>query len=132
MSSQKKAIHAVGKRKTAVARVWLRPGKGQITVNNRSFDEYFLRPTSKMVVMQPLELTENTERFDIKVNVLGGGLSGQAGAIRHAVSRALQLIDPELRPVLKTNGLLTRDARKKERKMYGLKSSRARYQFSKR
>jgi small subunit ribosomal protein S9 len=132
MSSAKKAVHAIGKRKTAIARVWVRPGKGQITVNNRTFDDYFLRPTSKMVVMQPLELTQSQEKYDIKVNVLGGGLNGQAGAIRHAVSRALQLINPELRAVLKGQGLLSRDARKKERKMYGLKSSRARFQFSKR
>ena len=120
MSSAKKAVHAIGKRKTAIARVWVRPGKGQITVNNRTFDDYFLRPTSKMVVMQPLELTQSQEKYDIKVNVLGGGLNGQAGAIRHAVSRALQLINPELRAVLKGQGLLSRDARKKERKMYGL------------
>ena len=132
MSSAKKTVHAIGKRKTAIARVWVRPGKGQIVVNNRTFDDYFLRPTSKMVVMQPLELTQSLEKYDIKVNVLGGGLSGQAGAIRHAVSRALQIINPDLRAVLKSYGLLTRDARKKERKMYGLKSSRARFQFSKR
>lgn len=131
-NSAKKAIHTIGKRKTAIARVWIRPGKGQIIINNRAFDDYFLRATSKMVIMQPLELTQSLDKYDIKVNVIGGGLSGQAGAIRHAVSRALQVMNPEHRAVLKTYGLLTRDARKKERKMYGLKSSRARFQFSKR
>ena len=131
-SPAKKSVHTVGKRKTAIARVWVRPGKGQILVNNREFDEYFLRATSKMIIMQPLELTQSVGKYDILVNVLGGGLSGQAGAIRHAVSRALQVIDPDHRAILKTNGLLTRDARKKERKLYGLASSRARFQFSKR
>lgn len=95
-------------------------------------DDYYLRATSKMVIMQPLELTGTAGKYDIKVNVCGGGLNGQAGAIRHAISRALCVIDPENRSTLKVEGLLTRDARKKERKMYGLKSARARYQFSKR
>jgi len=127
-----KAVHTVGKRKTAIARVWVKPGNGKIEINNRTMDDYYLRATSKMVIMQPLELTGNVGKFDIKVNVCGGGLNGQAGAIRHAISRALCLIDPENRPTLKVESLLTRDARKKERKMYGLKSARARYQFSKR
>ena len=124
--------HAVGKRKTSIARIWMQPGKGQIVVNNRSLDDYYLRATSKMVVKQPLELTDCLEKFDIKVNVVGGGLSGQAGAIRHAISKALSEIDPENRPVLKSKGLLTRDSRKKERKLYGQKGARARFQFSKR
>ncbi|HYX32569.1 MAG TPA: 30S ribosomal protein S9 [Oligoflexus sp.] len=127
-----KAIHAVGKRKTSIARVYLKPGKGKITINKRDIEEYYLRATSKMVVRQPLELTGNVDKYDILVNVMGGGLSGQAGAIRHALSRALSELDPEYRKVLKAQGLITRDSRKKERKMYGLKSARARFQFSKR
>ena len=132
MATKSKAIHAVGKRKTSIARVWMKPGKGAITVNKRSIDEYFLRPTSKMIVKQPLELTGATEGFDIVVNVIGGGLTGQAGAIRHAISRALAGMNPDNRKTLKAEGLITRDARKKERKKYGLKSARRRYQFSKR
>jgi small subunit ribosomal protein S9 len=127
-----KAVHAVGKRKTAIARVWCKPGKGKITINNRTMDDYYIRETSKMMVRQPLELTKNTEAFDIHVNVMGGGLNGQAGAIRHAISVALAMINPEYRPVLKAKGLLTRDSRKKERKLYGQKGARARFQFSKR
>ena len=128
----KKGIHTVGKRKTSIARVWLTPGKGEITINRRSLDDYYLRATSKMVIMQPFELTGTTGKFDLSVNVMGGGLSGQAGAIRHAISRALSLTDPEFRKVLKSNGLITRDARKKERKLYGHRAARARFQFSKR
>ncbi|MBF0441519.1 MAG: 30S ribosomal protein S9 [Oligoflexales bacterium] len=127
-----KIVHAVGKRKTAIARVWIKPGKGKIVINNRTMDDYYLRATSKMMIMQPLELTNNVDKFDIKVNVIGGGLSGQAGAIRHAISKALSEVDPEKRPILKSVGLLTRDSRKKERKLYGQKAARARYQFSKR
>ncbi|MCX6127217.1 MAG: 30S ribosomal protein S9 [Proteobacteria bacterium] len=127
-----KAIHAVGKRKTSIARIWMKPGKGVIIVNKRSIDEYFLRPTSKMILKQPLELTGNVDGFDITINVIGGGLTGQAGAIRHAISRALAGMNPEHRKTLKTEGLITRDARKKERKKYGLKSARRRFQFSKR
>jgi len=128
----KKAIHAVGKRKTAIARIWVRPGSGAITVNKRSIDEYFIRATSKMVVMQAFELTNNVGKFDVGINVCGGGLTGQAGAIRHAISRCLAEMDPENRKVLKAAGLITRDARKKERKMYGMRGSRRRFQFSKR
>lgn len=127
-----KVLHAVGKRKTSIARVYMRPGSGVITINKRSFDDYLLRATSKMVIMQPLELTDSLEKFDISVNVMGGGLSGQAGAIRHAISRILSVYDPSMRKVLKANGLITRDARKKERKMYGQRAARARFQFSKR
>lgn len=127
-----KPVHAVGRRKTSVARVYMKPGKGNIVVNKRDLDEYYIRATSKMVIRQPLELTENVDKFDIKINVKGGGLSGQAGAIRHAISRALASLDPEFRTVLKSNGLITRDARKKERKLYGQRGARARFQFSKR
>lgn len=127
-----KAVHAVGKRKTSIARVYLQPGQGKIVVNKRDIDEYYIRATSKMVIHQPLELTDNVGKFDIKVNVNGGGLSGQAGAIRHAISRALAAIDPEYRSILKSHGLITRDARKKERKLYGQRGARARFQFSKR
>jgi small subunit ribosomal protein S9 len=126
------ATHAVGKRKTAIARVWLKPGKGEITINKRHIDQYYIRETSKMVIRQPLELTGSVDTFDITINVVGGGLSGQAGAIRHALTRALCEIDPTKRPVLKAAGLVTRDARIKERKKYGLASARRRYQFSKR
>ena len=127
-----KAIHTVGKRKTSIARVYMKPGKGAIIINRRDIDDYYLRATSKMIVRQPLELTGNVAKYDILVNVVGGGLTGQAGAIRHAISRALSEIDPEYRKILKAQGLITRDSRKKERKMYGQKSARARFQFSKR
>lgn len=125
-------IHSVGKRKTSVARVWMKPGNGNILVNRKPLDEYFGRETLKMVVRQPLELTEMTGRFDFLVNVRGGGNSGQAGAIKHGISRALQMVDPVLRPQLKRAGFLTRDSRIKERKKYGQKGARARYQYSKR
>lgn len=127
-----KPIHAVGKRKSSIARVYLKPGQGNITINKKSIDDYYIRATSKMIINQPLELTESTGKYDILVNVRGGGLTGQAGAIRHAISRALAELDPENRSVLKSNGLITRDARRKERKLYGQKGARARYQFSKR
>tara|TARA_B100001094_G_C18168106_1_gene793390 strand:+ start:1186 stop:1578 length:393 start_codon:yes stop_codon:yes gene_type:complete len=125
-------LHIVGKRKTSIARIWVKNGTGEIKVNKRSLDEYYLRATSKMVVMQPLELTDSVGKFDININVVGGGLQGQAGAIRHAISKALSEMDPENRKILKSEGLITRDARKKERKLYGQKGARARYQFSKR
>ena len=127
-----KSIHAVGKRKTAIARVWLKPGKGEVSINHRSLDTYLIRATSRMVIMQPLELTNSVDKWDIKVNVIGGGLSGQAGAIRHAISRALAGLDPENRAVLKKAGLITRDARKKERKLPGQPGARKRFQYSKR
>ncbi len=127
-----KPIHAVGRRKTSVARVYLKPGEGKITINKRDIDQYYIRATSKMLINQPLELTENTGKWDILVNVSGGGLTGQAGAIRHAISRALSEVDPENRAILKANGLITRDARRKERKLYGQRGARARFQFSKR
>lgn len=128
----KKASHAVGKRKTAIARVYMTPGKGNITINNRDIDEYYIRATSKMMIRQPLNLTGEADKYDIRVNVCGGGLQGQAGAIRHAISRCLAEQDGEKRSILKHAGLITRDARKKERKLYGQRGARARYQFSKR
>lgn len=127
-----KYIHTVGKRKTAIARIWMKPGKGEITINKRTMDEYYLRATSKMVILQPLELTGNLGKYDIKVNVMGGGLNGQAGAIRHAISRALANQEPEARTTLKKAGLITRDSRKKERKLPGQPGARKRFQFSKR
>lgn len=125
-------FYGTGKRKSSVARVWLKPGSGAITVNNKSLDDYFGRETSKMVVRQSLELTETVGKFDIYVTVSGGGDSGQAGAIRHGITKALLGTDPELRAPLKKAGFITRDSRVKERKKYGKKSARARFQFSKR
>jgi small subunit ribosomal protein S9 len=125
-------FYATGKKKTSVARVWLKPGEGSIMINRRSMDEYFGRPTSKMVIRQPLELTDNLGKYDITVNVCGGGPSGQAGAIKHGITKALLIADPELRAVLKKAGFITRDSRIKERKKYGKKAARASFQFSKR
>jgi small subunit ribosomal protein S9 len=127
-----KRYYATGKRKTSVARVWLKPGEGNITINKRSIDDYLKRETAKMVIRQPLELTENLGKYDIYVNVRGGGISGQAGAIKHGVSRALLEVSSDYRPVLKRAGFLTRDSRIKERKKYGQPGARARYQYSKR
>ena len=130
MAEQK--YYATGKRKTSVARVWMKPGKGEIIVNKRSLDEFFGRETSKMVVRQPLELTDNIGKFDIFVNVCGGGASGQAGAIKHGITKALLDVDPELRAILKKSGFITRDSRAKERKKYGRRAARRSFQFSKR
>jgi small subunit ribosomal protein S9 len=124
--------YGTGRRKTASARVFLRPGSGQIEVNGRTIDDYFPIEIHKMIVRQPLTLTENVEKLDAYVTVEGGGASGQAGAIRHGIARALLEVDVELRDRLKSAGLLTRDPRKKERKKYGQKGARARFQFSKR
>ncbi len=124
--------HAVGKRKNAIARVYMKPGNGSIMVNGRTLDEYMIRATSRMVVTQALDITGQRQNYDVRVNVCGGGLNGQAGAIRHGISKILSSIEPETRKQLKVQGLLTRDARKKERKLYGQKGSRARFQFSKR
>ena len=124
--------YGTGRRKTAVARVYLRPGSGKITVNRRDFDEYFPNQVLKMVIRQPLLLTETADKFDILVNVDGGGATGQAGAIRHGISRALLEFNAELRPRLKSVGFLTRDARKVERKKYGQPKARKSFQFSKR
>ncbi len=124
--------YGTGRRKTAVARVYLRPGTGKITVNKRDFEVYFPNRVLKMIIRQPLLITENAEKFDILINVAGGGMSGQAGAIRHGLSRALLEFNPELRPKLKSAGFLRRDAREVERKKYGQPKARRRFQFSKR
>ncbi len=122
----------VGKRKTSIARVSIKAGKGKIQVNQRTLEDYFKRPTSRMVVEQALKLTNTLGAIDITVNVVGGGLSGQAGAIRHGLTKALLGFNPELRSTLKSAGFITRDSRIKERKRYGFRSARARFQFSKR
>ncbi len=124
--------YATGRRKSSTARVFLRPGKGVIEVNKRTIDDYFPNETLKMIVRQPLQLTETVDKFDIVATVKGGGTSGQAGAIKHGISRALVDYNQELRKRLKEGGFLTRDARVKERKKYGQKGARARFQFSKR
>jgi small subunit ribosomal protein S9 len=124
--------YATGKRKTAIARTWLKPGKGEIIINNRPVNDYFKIPSAKIIMMQPLVLTNTIGSYDIKVRVLGGGISGQAGAIRHGITKALLNIDPDLRQVLKKAGFVKRDPRVKERKKYGQKGARARFQFSKR
>lgn len=126
------SFYGTGKRKSSVARVWIKPGAGRIVVNNKMLDEYFGRETSKMVVRQPLELTENVGKFDVYVNVCGGGDSGQAGAIKHGITKALLEADPELRAELKKAGFITRDSRVKERKKYGKAAARKRFQYSKR
>ena len=124
--------YATGKRKSAIARVWMKLGDGKITINKRPIDEYLTTDVAKMIVTQPLELTNTVGRYDIMVNVKGGGYSGQVGAIKHGISRALLHVSPEFREPLKKEGFLTRDSRIKERKKYGLRSARARYQYSKR
>ena len=124
--------YGTGRRKEAVARVYLKPGSGEIKVNDHPFDEYFPNKVLKMIIRQPLALTETTDKFDIGITVDGGGPAGQAGAIRHGISRALVVYNAELRPRLKKEGLLTRDSRVKERKKYGQRGARARFQFSKR
>lgn len=124
--------YATGRRKTSVARVWLTPGEGNVTINKQSVDDYLKRETAKMIIRQPLELTETLGKFDIYVNVRGGGISGQAGAIKHGISRALLAVNPDFRPLLKKSGFLTRDSRVKERKKYGQPGARKRFQYSKR
>ena len=124
--------YGTGKRKTSVARVFLRPGKGNVTVNGRLIDEYFTTVNQRGLVREPFPATEGADNFDIYITVKGGGLSGQAGAVRHGIAKALVDYDPELRGVLKEQGFLTRDARKKERKKFGQRGARARFQFSKR
>jgi small subunit ribosomal protein S9 len=126
------SYYGTGKRKASVARTWLKPGKGIITINNRTIEDYFGRETAKMVVEEPLVLTDTYGNFDVKVNVTGGGISGQAAAIRHGITRALLQFNPEFRQILKKAGLVRRDARVKERKKYGQKGARARFQYSKR
>jgi len=132
MALQRQHHYGTGRRKTAVARVFIRPGKGAITVNGRPVDEFFSRETGRMVVRQPLELTKTTASFDIIVNVDGGGESGQAGAVRHGITRALIEFDAALKPALSKAGLVTRDAREVERKKVGLHKARKRKQYSKR
>ncbi len=124
--------YGTGRRKTSVARVYLRPGSGKIVINRRDFETYFPNETLRMIINQPLQLTETEGKYDILVNVCGGGISGQAGAVRHGITRALLESNGELRPTLKKAGLVRRDPRKKERKKYGQKGARARFQFSKR
>ena len=125
-------IHTTGKRKSAVARIWMKPGTGNILVNRRPIEEYFGRETLKMIIHQPLELTGTEGRYDLIVNVKGGGMSGQAGAVKHGIAKALVQVDAAFRAILKKAAFLTRDARIKERKKYGQRGARARYQYSKR
>lgn len=129
---QENAYYATGKRKTAIARTWLKPGSGRVTINNRPLEEYFKVESARMETLQPLALTNTLESYDVRVRVLGGGISGQAGAIRHGITRALIQIDPEYRTPLKKAGFVKRDPRAKERKKYGQRGARARFQFSKR
>ncbi|RTL64062.1 MAG: 30S ribosomal protein S9 [Hyphomicrobiales bacterium] len=124
--------YATGKRKNAVARVWIKPGAGKIVVNDKSFEQYFARPVLQMLLKQPLATANRMSQFDIRVTVTGGGLSGQAGAVRHGISKALTYYEPELRSVLKKGGFLTRDSRVVERKKYGRMKARRSFQFSKR
>ncbi|HEX8335890.1 MAG TPA: 30S ribosomal protein S9 [Pyrinomonadaceae bacterium] len=124
--------YGTGRRKTATARVYLRPGTGEIRVNRKTFEEYFPNQALRMVIRQPLTLTDTANKFDIVVNVAGGGPAGQAGALRHGITRALMVFNTDLRPALKDAGLVTRDPRQKERKKYGQKGARKRFQFSKR
>ena len=125
-------IGATGKRKTSVARIWIKPGGGQIVINKRPIEQYFFRESDRALITEPLRLTDTIDKYDMNVNVRGGGISGQAGAVRHGISRALVTADPELRDPLKKEGFLTRDSRMKERKKYGQPGARARFQYSKR
>jgi small subunit ribosomal protein S9 len=129
---EENVIYATGKRKTAIARAWLTPGNGKITVNDRDVDDYFTTFLVRKIVRSPLVFTETADKFDINMKIAGGGMTGQAGAARHAVSKALTLFQSDLRQPLKAAGFLKRDARKKERKKYGQRGARANYQFSKR
>jgi small subunit ribosomal protein S9 len=124
--------YATGKRKNAIARVWLKPGKGVITVNTKDYTKYFARPVLQMLLQQPLTAANRNTQYDIMATVMGGGLSGQAGAVRHGISKALTYFEPELRPTLKKGGFLTRDSRVVERKKYGRMKARRSFQFSKR
>lgn len=124
--------YATGKRKDAVARVWIKPGKGMITINEKDFKSYFARPVLQMMLQQPLSIANRATQYDIRVTVAGGGLSGQAGAVRHGISKALTYYEPDLRGVLKKQGFLTRDSRTVERKKYGRVKARKSFQFSKR
>ena len=128
----KERAYATGKRKNSIARVWLKRGKGEVTINGKTVDKYFSRPVLQMIVNQPMEVIQSTGSYEIKATVKGGGLSGQAGALRHGISKALSLYDNSLRPLLKKVGFLTRDSRVVERKKFGLAKARKSYQFSKR
>ena len=130
--AQENVYYATGKRKNAIARTWITPGKGEISINGRTLEDYFRVYTAKTIITQPLVLTNNRDKFDIKIKVLGGGIIGQAGAIRHGITKALIAYDAELRSVLKKAGFVRRDPREKERQKYGQKGARARFQFSKR
>ena len=132
MAKATERFHGTGRRKKSIARVYLKPGKGNITINKRDIDEYFGLETLKVIVRQPLVATETVDKYDVLVNVKGGGYTGQAGAIRHGIARALNEANEEFRPILKKAGYLTRDSRMKERKKYGLKAARRAPQFSKR
>ena len=132
MSTETHQYYGTGRRKKSTARVFLRPGNGEIVVNRRSFENYFPNETLRMIIRQPLQLTETANRFNIFITVIGGGVSGQAGAIRHGITRALMEFNSELRTRLKRAGFVTRDPRAKERKKYGQKGARGRFQFSKR
>ncbi|HXW73161.1 MAG TPA: 30S ribosomal protein S9 [Methylocella sp.] len=124
--------YATGKRKDAVARVWIKPGPGKVVVNDRPLDQYFARPVLRMILQQPLTVAKRLNQYDLTISVTGGGLSGQAGAVRHGLAKALVNFEPDLRPVLKKEGFLTRDPRVVERKKYGKKKARRSFQFSKR
>ena len=130
--AQENIYYATGKRKNAIARTWITPGKGEITINGRSLEDYFTVYTAKTIISQPLVLTNTQDKFDIRIKVIGGGIMGQAGAIRHGITRALMEYDGDLRTALKKAGFVRRDPREKERKKYGQKGARARFQFSKR
>jgi len=127
-----KTFYATGRRKTSIARIWMKPGQGKIQVNDQDLNNYFKLETAKMMIFQPLEITGTLGQFDISVNVQGGGIKGQAGAIRHGITRGLLAVKTEFRESLKKAGLITRDPRKKERKKYGQKGARKRFQYSKR
>ena len=132
MSATLEEFYGTGKRKNAIARVWIKPGLGRITVNGRDSIDYFARPVLRMIINQPFEVAERVEQYDVWCTAKGGGLSGQAGAVRHGISKALVEFEPGLRPVLKRGGFLTRDARVVERKKYGKRKARRSFQFSKR
>jgi small subunit ribosomal protein S9 len=132
MTQTQQRYYATGKRKNAIARVYMKAGSGNIVINKRNYEEYFTRPSLKMIIRQPFEITGKNGQFDLFVNVSGGGVAGQAGAVKHGISKALLEYDVQLRPILKKAGFLTRDARVKERKKYGQPGARKRFQFSKR
>jgi small subunit ribosomal protein S9 len=132
MTPTQERYYATGKRKSAIARVYMKAGSGNIVVNKRSYEEYFTRPSLKMIIKQPFEITGKNGQFDLFVNVSGGGVAGQAGAVKHGISKALLEYDSQLLPIMKKAGFLTRDARIKERKKYGQPGARKRFQFSKR